>query len=88
MFCKYSSNLRNDDQTTLLDSLGFQNDFTGIYVNELLDQLSESERMLVDLIVKGYSQSEIGKKMKVFQVQVSRWLAKIKKLWKSVREIA
>lgn len=77
---------RNGDQTTLLDSLGVHDDFTGIYVNELLDKLSDRDRMIVDLIVKGFSQSEIGKKMGVFQSQVARQVAKIKRLWKSIHE--
>ncbi|MDN9011091.1 sigma-70 family RNA polymerase sigma factor [Brevibacillus laterosporus] len=77
---------RNGDQTTLLDSLGVQDDITEIYVNEFLDKLSDRDRMIVDLVMKGFSQSEIGKKMGVFQSQIARRVAKIKKVWKSIRE--
>ncbi|MED1787607.1 sigma-70 family RNA polymerase sigma factor [Brevibacillus laterosporus] len=76
----------NGDQTILLDSLGVQDDFTGIYVNELLDKLSDRNRMIVDLMVKGFSQSEIGKKMGASLSQIARRVAKIKKVWKGIRE--
>nr|WP_275579460.1 Trp family transcriptional regulator [Brevibacillus laterosporus] len=74
------------DQTTLLDSLGVQDDITEIYVNEFLDKLSDRNRMIVDLMVKGFSQREIGKKMGASLSQIARRVAKIKKVWKSIRE--
>jgi RNA polymerase sporulation-specific sigma factor len=68
-----------DQDITLEDQVGNNDltDYTTIHVNEFLESLSERDRKMVELTMQGMKQAEIGEKIGVTQVQVSRLMKKL-----------
>nr|WP_158327638.1 sigma-70 family RNA polymerase sigma factor [Brevibacillus laterosporus] len=71
---------------TVLDAIGKQDDLTGVFVQELLSDLNQRERLAVELRAQGYDQREIGDRLGMSQAHVSRILLKIKNSWMGKRE--
>lgn len=65
--------VKKDEEKLIYDDLISEDqDFTGIFVEEFLNSLPERERTIVKLRMEGKSQEEIGKIVKLSQVQVCR----------------
>lgn len=68
----------DNESLTVSEKVGMVEDFSVIHINELMDNLSERDQAILKMRIKGYEQKEIGKRIGISQVQVSRSLAKIK----------
>lgn len=68
----------DNENLTVMDQVGTIEDFSGAYMNEILERLSEREQTVVKLRMDGYEQREIGQRIGLSQVQVSRILAQIR----------
>lgn len=69
---------QNDgEDITLGDQLGKRDDFSKVDVNVFLDSLDDRDRQLIEMTTYGMTQQEIGDKIGVSQVQVSRLLKKL-----------
>ncbi|WP_158642125.1 sigma-70 family RNA polymerase sigma factor [Brevibacillus laterosporus] len=77
---------KDGSELAVSDFVGKEDDLSGVFVQELLSGLNRRERLAVELRAQGYDQREIGKRLGVSQVQVSRLLLKIKNLWEGIRE--
>src|SRR5690625_3113079 len=61
------------------DMVGADDDFTTVYVDEFLAALNKQERRIIELLMDGYSQYYIGKKLGISQAHVSRIKKRIQK---------
>lgn len=57
---------------SMFEQIGNNDDCTGLLVRDFIHSLSGREQRIVEWIMQNYSQTEIGKKIGVSQVQVSR----------------
>jgi RNA polymerase sporulation-specific sigma factor len=69
---------KRGNEITLADTLTFDQDYSGVHVEELIASLSERERIALTMTVMGSLQSEIGRVVGVSQVHISRTMKKIK----------
>lgn len=63
---------------TLSDVIPWKDDYSQIEVMEILESLTDRERAIVKMRIEGKAQSDIGRRIGITQVQVSRLLNKIK----------
>ena len=82
--------IHDDDSTplTLEDKLGEEVDFdSNLELEFFLNKLDERTRKIVEMRLQGMGQVEIGKRIGISQVQVSRILRRLKKQFKEGGEI-
>ena len=84
--CKSLNKLVGEDEEELGDLLGRESDFTSVFVNEFLDSLTNRDKTIFLMAVKGAPQREISEAVGVGQVQVSRVFRKLKERYKQYQE--
>lgn len=75
-----------DEEATQLDMVGFDDDPTALEVSDFIDTLPASRKDVLQLLLDGYSQSDIAKKMGVSRQRVSIVKLEIAKAWQSWSE--
>ncbi|MGE7650516.1 sigma-70 family RNA polymerase sigma factor [Peribacillus frigoritolerans] len=78
-------NQNEDKDMTMQDYIPFHDDFTSVFVNEFIKELEEENprfSLIVQLLLEGKNQAEIGKIVGVSQVQVSRNINKIRDFYR------
>ncbi|WP_068779640.1 sigma-70 family RNA polymerase sigma factor [Paenibacillus sp. GM2] len=68
---------KGDEDVTLLDMMSSTEDFTRVNVQEFMSYLSDTEQVVIQMRLKGFTQSDIGKQIRKTQVHVSRVLSRI-----------
>lgn len=70
---------KNDKASNLYEMIVGENDISSLHeLKDIIDRLSEKERVVCYMKAEGYSQCEIAEVLKVSQVQVGRYLKKVK----------
>lgn len=71
-----------EDGTNLYDMVsGEEFDETTAIVDEYLSSLTTKQKQVVDLLMEGKNQTEIGKELGISQQQVSRIVKSVQKVW-------
>ncbi|MFH5185760.1 sigma-70 family RNA polymerase sigma factor [Paenibacillus sp. TAB 01] len=68
---------QDDDKMTIRDTITHTDDISKIVTQDFLESLTEREQQLVQLRLAGVTQKDIGKSLRLSQVQISRIQAKI-----------
>jgi len=68
-----------DIGTTRMDYVGVDADFSEIYIQDYMQVLDEREKQIVQLLLNGTKQREMGEKLGVSQSYVARLIQKIQK---------
>lgn len=79
------SNGDNKDMT-IEDTIGSEEDFSNIEVQDFLSSLPDRYRTIVTMLMINKTQAEIGEAIGCSQVQVSRLIPKIQELYKSYQK--
>lgn len=75
MFSRVTSDI-DGSEVTIENIIPHHDDYTPIYINEQLEQMDDRNKQIIIFTFQGYTQHEIGKRMKLSQAQVSRLIKK------------
>lgn len=71
----------------LEDLLGKEEDQTGVYVHEFINELSEKEKSVVLGMLNGFTQKEIAESLGVSRTMVGRYLTSARKKYESYQGV-
>lgn len=76
--------LKNDDEDIMQQDFDAESlAITNVTLKEIIENADQQEKQILKMLLIGYTQSEIAKKLEISQSTVSKKLAKIRKPYKS-----